>query len=853
MSSPGKRIADEFYVHLSALDEISDLEVSAEIRRALHIFTASPTDQPNVAKVNLRTGRVSLLSYPDFSTDPFPALSASWTFPPGVSHSTFRSYVETLNQPILHRKELLVGAKHPEFRVWSAITASAEALGLFDEASTIGFRLNWERLIESKGYKLVGDSFVPIGNDDSTNPNGPEENESGSIQRHKTALARSGLSAPVQLLARHGFLHDGATFFDYGCGRGNDIDGLKAQSIEAEGWDPYYRPTTALVQADVVNLGFVINVIEDQAERVVALTKAFALARSVLAIGVMLHSGEVSGTPYGDGLVTSRNTFQKYFSQSELKDYVEQVLHRDAFMVGPGVAFVFSSSDAEQRFMANRYRSSGLAKRLLVTHRRRPISRASTVKQSRPSKMDLQFAAARSVLDELWSRTLDLGRHPEPDEVTNLEQIDAQVGGLARAFLLLARYYDQSLLKAAGASRGDDLRVLLASQQFAKRAPYRQLEPRLQRDVRAFFGSYRDAQSAGLALLFDAADPHKVLNACRTAAESGLGWLDGEHSFQIHTSLVDRLPAVLRAYVAAGLILWDALSDIQLVKIHITSGKLTLMEYADFDEDPRPLLRRRIKVNIRKLSYDLFEYGTPAYPMPVLYWKSRYLHEDYPGFAEQLAFDEALEKLGIPGGAEFGPSALELQSKLEANRLEVDGLLLRRSARIPSIDEKCGAHFTYRSLIECGETQRRTGLSNVPFNPETYNALLDLCTQLLDPIIEYFGPIRLTYGFSSAELARHIGRGIAPKLDQHIACEHGRTGKLVCVRGGAACDFIVDDEDMREVAHWICATLPFDRMYFYGVDRPIHLSYSTAQSREAFEMVRTSAGRLMPREFRSEG
>ena len=27
---------------------------------------------------------------------------------------------------------------------------------------------------------------------------------------------------------------------------------------------------------------------------------------------------------------------------------------------------------------------------------------------------------------------------------------------------------------------------------------------------------------------------------------------------------------------------------------------------------------------------------------PLLYRKSRYLHEDYPGYAEQLAFDEAL-------------------------------------------------------------------------------------------------------------------------------------------------------------------------------------------------------------------
>ena len=43
------------------------------------------------------------------------------------------------------------------------------------------------------------------------------------------------------------------------------------------------------MEADVVNLGFVVNVIEDPAERVDAMHKAFSLARRVIAIGVMLY------------------------------------------------------------------------------------------------------------------------------------------------------------------------------------------------------------------------------------------------------------------------------------------------------------------------------------------------------------------------------------------------------------------------------------------------------------------------------------------------------------------------------------------------------------------------------------
>ena len=137
----------------------------------------------------------------------------------------------------------------------------------------------------------------------------------------------------------------------------------------------------------------------------------------------------------------------------------------------------------------------------------------------------------------------------------------------------------------------------------------------------------------------------------------------------------------------------------------------------------------------------------------------------------------------------------------------------------------------------------------MPANPESFNALRDLAVVLLDPIIEYFGAIRLTYGFCSPGLAKHIHARVAPELDQHAAHEMKRHGQPVCPRGGAACDFLIDDESMREVADWIIANLPFDRLYFYGADRPIHLSYSAAPTGEAYEMVQTASGRTVPRRF----
>ncbi len=48
--------------------------------------------------------------------------------------------------------------------------------------------------------------------------------ESTAIQRHKTAIRRGDFSRPVKCLLRDGLLGKDVTFFDYGCGRGEDLE-----------------------------------------------------------------------------------------------------------------------------------------------------------------------------------------------------------------------------------------------------------------------------------------------------------------------------------------------------------------------------------------------------------------------------------------------------------------------------------------------------------------------------------------------------------------------------------------------------------------------------------------------------
>lgn len=851
MRGVGKRVGDQLYVHVSAIEHLGDVGERTKIREAFDRLPTEVRAVVNVAKLNARSGRVSLLEYAAFDDDPFPALANSWTSGETGITPTLRAYGDSLNPPILHRKELLVHESHPLWGRWSAMTAEAESLGLFDDTQVIGFRMNWERLIASRGYQLQGGVFVPLANANviDADEDGEEDWAGRAVKRHLTALARSVPSAPVQLLLRLGLLSPESTFFDYGCGRGDDVAALRAEGFSANGWDPYFAADEPRKTADVVNVGFVVNVVEDPAERVEVLQQAFALAKGVVSVGVMLHGSDPPGRRYQDGFITSRGTFQKYFSQSELKDYIEHALHQEAFLVGPGVAVAFKDKEWEQRFVAGRHRRRDVSRRLLAARARKLKAPARERAPSPRSRPHVEPEKPHPLLHDLWRLSLDLGRQPEESEVERLPEIVHVFGTLGRALRKMAAAFDSGLLEEARAVRTDDLRLYFALQQFSKRPRYRQLEARLQRDVKAFFRDYGTAQAAGVTLLTQAASPEILLYACREAASKGLGWLEGEH-LQLHVSLVERLPVALRTFVSCGLLAYGDLSEVDLMKVHAGSAKLTLMQFEDFSSSPMPLMTRRVKVNVRMADYDVFDYGG-QYPKPHLYRKSRYMHEEMPGYVEQQAFDEALEATGVLDDSKYGPSAQELGRELSRRRLEVDGVRLRRSSVIPDLDDACGTTFTYRQLIECGETQARLRIPNLPLNPETYNALFDLVTKLLDPLVDYFGSIRLTYGFCSPELGPHIASRVAPDLDQHAACEFNRRGKLICARGGAACDFFVENEDMRGVAEWVLANLPFDRMYFYGDDRPIHLSYAPSEAREAFEMRRGPSGRLLPRRFKA--
>lgn len=834
----GKKILNHVYWHCS-LNKSQDQIVQSHIAEAESLTNLHCDTDYNVIKYNIGGQSLSLLFYDDFFSDPFPVLKQSHRIDLVTKRIEKRNYCESLNPPILHRKELLISKDDPRYLAYKEITATAEQLGLFDNEVSIGYQQSWERVILSNGFKLIGNEFIPIGNVDDADGQIYGFEEAQVIPRHLTALSRDGLSAPIQCLARHGFFKNEVSVFDYGCGKGDDVRNLVFNGISASGWDPHYAPNQPKQAGDIVNLGFVINVIENYEERVQALIGAYELCRVLLVVSTMLFNQNTrQGLSYNDGVITQRKTFQKYYTQAELKAFLTEQLETDAIPVAPGIFYIFKDKDAEQRFLLNRQSNH---KNITIFSKRRTSPQLPKL-----SRYEKKYLSYKHLIDPLWQQSLELGRIPDKTEISNQPELIDGFGSIRKALQFMLSHFDESVLEVAKLIKIDDLLTYFALQTFSKRKTYKNLDPTLRIDISFFFNDYKNAIATAQSSLYQISNSELITSLCIHASERGLGYLDCEEALHLHTSYVGQLPAILRIYIGCATVLYGDLEQTDIIKIHSKSGKLSLMRYDGFENKPLPELLERVKINLREQSFDIYQYGYEFEPT-YLYLKSRYINEEFKNYAEQLAFDEQIQALGLFDLTGYGPKPDIFKDTLAKLRLEINGFELIRSRQTPDIDEFCGTNLRFRDFIECGETQGATGIHNCPIQPESYNALYELAVNVLDPVIDYYGMIRLTYGFCSYELGKHIKSRVAPKIDQHASHERNSKNNLICSRLGAAVDFIVDDENMREVADWIASNTDFDRLYFYGDDRPIHVSYGPEHKKEYVDLLLTENSRLIPK------
>ena len=303
--------------------------------------------------------------------------------------------------------------------------------------------------------------------------------------RGRTALVRNQLSRPLRFAIDDGLIANESLICDYGCGRGDDIRHLIALGYNAIGWDPIHRPHTTPMRAPIVNLGYVVNVIEDVDERREVLHRAWELAQKLLIVSARLGLDRRrlrDSRDFSDGCITSRGTFQKFFNQRELREWIERILNVNATSAAPGIFYVFRDEHTRSRFIASRYRR-----------------RSSTTRLAKSASL---FAANLRLVEPLIKFVNDRGRLPFDDELENAYEIVSKFGSVRRAFRVVFTVTNDGRWEQVRRERKQDLLVYLALSRFDGRLPFGQLPLELQRDVRAFFGFYKRGCAAADELLW---------------------------------------------------------------------------------------------------------------------------------------------------------------------------------------------------------------------------------------------------------------------------------------------------------------------------------------------------------------
>lgn len=414
------------------------------------------------------------------------------------------------------------------------------------------------------------------------------------IDRHRTARRRIALSSPVQHLLRFGFLDGSRSLFDYGCGRGDDLRLLAGMKVRATGWDPVFRPEGERHAADIVNLGFVLNVIEDASERRESLKAAFAA--------------------FEDGVRTQRNTFQKYYVQDEFRSYVEKTLGTNAVPIAAGIFLVFKDAMEEQLFLLARQQ----VRREWRLLRREPDSEAVAA----------MIRDHREQIDAYWLRALELGRPAAPEECPEAQTLIGLVGSWRRVHEWVGRFFSLDEFEAAAIGRQEDLLMYFALGHFGKRQPYSQFPDRLQRDLQFFFGSITKARNAGKRALFATGDSARLEEAAAFCHEElGIGVLNDDHDLTFHQSVLGECLPLIRIYVGCALQLFGDAGSVDLIKVHLQSGKATFLVYDDFEGATIPKLIERIKVDLPRLRVDFLDYVGEYEPQA--------LDEDRKGFYQR--------------------------------------------------------------------------------------------------------------------------------------------------------------------------------------------------------------------------
>ena len=614
-SQVGKLLPNALYVHTDALPLLDPILQQYE-KDASNL--AEIIEKATIVKFALDKPKISYFYYPDFDCDPHPKLQKTIIVDVQKRQVFQRQYQNVENPPILHRKETFVHRDYPLYQEFAQLTAEELALGLLDNARVIGTLQQWQRLLFDHGLDFAGHHVVcPLNNNYAVK-------KDFNAEQPVVALHRTELSRPVRIVLEKKLLTPDTSFFDYGCGHGDDVAQLRDRGYQSHGWDPYYCSKNSLKSADIVNIGYVINVIEDATERQQALVEAWSLTKKILIVAaqVLVNNRQKGVLAYGDSVLSDRDTAQKYYEQTELKKYIDSTLDVNAIAVDLGIFIIFRNSNQAEIFRSSRF-----------------VSQLKTPKVNR----ELQsFEEHQELLIPLMKFYAKRGRIPIKDELEQEAAIKEEFKTYRRAFNVILQSSNKAEWDAIKEKRRQDLLVYLAIGNFKDRPTIRKIASAIKEDAKALLISYKQACLLADILLLGVSNLEKIGDLCQNSPVGKQ--LKGAPA--IHVSALDKLPPLLRVYEGCASRVYGRLENANIVKLYYNRPKVSYLYYPEFDTVAHPTLKTTMEVDIQNLAVVYNDISDEPNP-PILHRKNALVAPDYPHYQEFSQLIRQEQELGL--------------------------------------------------------------------------------------------------------------------------------------------------------------------------------------------------------------
>src|ERR1022692_2619637 len=134
-NSVGKMTPTAIYVHRRALESMPVLLKLYEHFGAIAVGRPADWD---LIKLSHEGRSVSWLGYPDFDRDPHPRLAWSYNVDMRTLEGSYRSYVDSDNRPLLHRKHEFLCSDDPDAGKYRRLTEQEVRAGLYVQPHLIG-------------------------------------------------------------------------------------------------------------------------------------------------------------------------------------------------------------------------------------------------------------------------------------------------------------------------------------------------------------------------------------------------------------------------------------------------------------------------------------------------------------------------------------------------------------------------------------------------------------------------------------------------------------------------------------------------------------------------------------------